>query len=93
MGILVGIIILLVGALAGVLLYHCICKHRPQFKPPSSSYQQRQTDPVYEEVQADPQREIPITSGKEIELRENVAYEPVQKIELRENVAYGPAHH
>ena len=48
---------------------------------------------MYEEVQADPQREIPITSGTEIELRENVAYEPVQKIELRENVAYGPARH
>ena len=60
---------------------------------PLCSHQQQQTDPVYEEVQADPKREIPITSGTEIELRENVAYEPVQRIELRENVAYGPAQH
>ena len=53
----------------------------------STSYQQQQTDPEYEEVQTDPKCEVPVTSGAEIELRENVAYKPVQMIELRENVA------
>ena len=69
-----------VGALAGVLLYHCISKYRSQLKPESSSYQQQpETDPEYE---------MPATSGKEIELRKNRAYESVQRIELRGNVAY-----
>ena len=95
-GIAVGItgtIILLVGALAAVLVYHCISKHRSQLKSASTSYQQQQTDPEYEEVQTDPKYEVPVTSGAEIELRENVAYEPVQIIELRENMAYGPVEH
>ena len=73
-----------VGALAGVLLYHCIRKHRSQLKPELSSHQQQQTDPEYE---------IPATSGEEIELRKNMAYDPVQRIELRGNVAYGPVQH
>ena len=68
-----------VGVLAGVLLYHCINKYRSQLKPESSSHQQQQTDPEYES---------PATSGKEIELRKNRAYESVQRIELRGNVAY-----
>ena len=100
MGIAVGVtgtIILLLGALAAVLVYHLISKHRlqlkPQLKSASSSYQQQQTDPEYEEVQAAQEYEVPVTSQTEIELRENVAYAPVQMIELRENVAYGPAQH
>ena len=69
----------IVGALAGIVLYHCIRKHRSQLKPESSFNQQHQTDPEYE---------MPATSGEEIELRKNRAYEPVQRIELRGNVAY-----
>ena len=66
-----GTITFVVGVLTGVLLYHCISKHRSQLKPESSSHQQQQTDPEYEAV--------PATSGKEkFELRENIAYEPVQ---------------
>ena len=84
-----GTIILVVGVLAGVLLYHCLSKQRSQLKPELASYQQQLTQ--YEEVQADPEYEVPATSRAEIELRENVAYHhPVQKIELRENVAYEP---
>ena len=71
-----GTIAFIVGALAGVLLYHCIRKHRSQLKHESSSHQQQQEDPEYE---------IPATSGEEIE---DMAYEPVQRIELRGNVAY-----
>ena len=78
-----GVSAFIVGALAGVLVYHCISyKHRSaQFKPESSSHQQQQTDPEYE---------IPDTRWEEIELRKNMAYDPVQRIELRGNVAYGP---
>ena len=45
-----------------------------------SSNQQQQAGPVYEEVPAE----------KKLELRENVAYRPVQSIELRVNQAYVP---
>ena len=66
-----GTIAFVVGVLAGILLYHCISKYRSQLKAESSSHQQQQTDPEYEAV--------PATSGKEkFELRENIAYEPVQ---------------
>ena len=68
-----------VGGLAGVLLYHCISRYRSQLKHESSSHQQQQADPQYE---------VSATSGKEIELRKNMAYESVQRIELRGNVAY-----
>ena len=87
-----GTIILLLGALAAVLVYHCISKHQSQLKPKSTSYQQQQTDPEYAEVQAAQEYEY-VNSGAEIELRENVAYQPVRMIELRENVAYGPVQH
>jgi len=77
---------LLVGVLAGVLLYHCIIKHQAwSCKPESSSHQQKtvsssnplqQTGPQYEEV---------------MELRQNTAYEPTQTgIEMKPNKAYGP---
>lgn len=82
MGIAVGVtvtIILLVGALVGVLLYHCISKHRSQHEPESASYQQQLTDPQYEGVQANPENEVPVTSGEQFDLRENVAYDPVQR--------------
>lgn len=77
----------LAGVLTGCLVYHCISKHRLQSsKPDSSSHQQRQAGPEYEEVF--------VTSAVEkIEMRENMAYGPVQRIELRRNVAYGPIQH
>ena len=82
-----GIISLAIGVLIGVLLYHCINKHRQwSSKPESSSHQQQQTGPEYEEVSA-------TSGGEKVDLRRNVAYEPVQKIEMRENVAYGPVQH
>ena len=71
----------LAGFLAGVLLYHCINSHRSQSYK-LSSHQQRQAGPVYEGV-----------SAEKLELRENVAYGPVQKIELRTNQAYGHVQH
>ena len=90
MGIVLGVTgtILLLGALAAVLVYHCISKHQSRLKSASTSYQQQQTE--YEEVQAAQEYEVPVTSGAEIELRENMACGPVQPIELREN---GPIQH
>ena len=51
-----GSIAFVVGVLAGVLVYHCISKHRSQLKPDSSLPQQHQADPEYE---------VPATHGKE----------------------------
>ena len=81
---------LLVGVLAGVLLYHCVIKHQAcgsklessshkQKKTVSSSNPLKQTGPQYEEV---------------LELKQNRAYEPTQTgIEMRPNEAYGPMQH
>ena len=77
----------LVGALAGILLYHCFSKHRSQSsKTDPTSHQQQQaastpnplqqTGPEYEEV---------------VELRQNMAYGPTETgSEMRENEAYQP---
>ena len=85
MGIAVGCTIaLIVGVLAGALLFYCIGKHCS--KPDPSSHHHQQADPVYEEVH--------ITNGREkIVLRENMAYGPVKTIELKANEAYGHVQH
>ena len=87
MGIAVGgTIVLIIGVLAGVVLFYCIGKYRSKSK--TSSHQQ-QASPVYEDVCT--------TNGKKIELKENVAYGPVKQdqkfIELKANEAYGHVHH
>ena len=77
----------LVGILAGVLLYHCIIKHQAwSCKPESSSHQQQQTVPSSNTLQrTGPQYE------DVMELRQNAAYEPTQTgIEMKPNEAYGP---
>ena len=74
----------LVGFLAGGLLFYCISKHRLQSSKPSSHQQQLATvsqqraGPEYEEV---------------VELKENVAYGPAQSIELKPCEAYVPVQH
>ena len=84
MGIAVGgTIALVVGVLAGVLLFCCISKHCS--KPESSSHQQ-QAGPLYAELRT--------TSGKEkIVLSDNVAYRPRQTIKLKANESYGHVQH
>ena len=82
--VITGAIALVFGVLAGALLHYCIIRHRSQSsKAESSSHQQQQAGPEYEEVPVD----------KRIELRENVAYGPAQSIELRVNEAYGHVQH
>lgn len=81
-----GIIALIIGFLAGILVYYCISNYRLQSDKPQSSFQHQpqtvpssnllqQTGPEYAEVPA-----------KKIELKENVAYVHVQRRELRANV-------
>ena len=84
--VVISTIVLIVGFLAGVLVYHCISKHKTQSsKPETSSRQQQQVTvpqcwagPEYEEV---------------VELKENVAYGPAQSIELKACEAYVPLQH
>ena len=87
-GIAVGVTTaLVVGVLAGIFLYHCICKHQSQSsKPETSTHQQQQAGPEYEDVSA-------TRVERKIELRENVAYGPAQKIELQQNEAYQHVQH
>ena len=80
---IIGTIALIIGFLAGVLVYHCINKQSS--KPKSSSNQQQQAavpqhraGPEYEEV---------------VELKENTAYGPVQSVELKACEAYVPVQH
>ena len=83
--VITGIIALIVGFLAGILVYYCISNYRLQNAKPQSSFQHQpqtipssnvlqQTGPEYAEVHA-----------KKIELKENMAYVHVQRRELRAN--------
>ena len=67
-----AVVIFITGFLAGVLVYHCISKHRSQSsKPESTSYQQPQAvSSSSPPPQASPEYE------KVIELEENMAYRP-----------------
>ena len=85
-----ALVAFIVGILAGILIYHCISKHRSHniLKPETSSHQQdaqqtvspshplQQTSPEYEEV---------------VKLRKNKAYELTQTgMEMKANEAYQP---
>ena len=89
-GAAVGIAVVIgffIGVLAGVLLFYCINKCQSQCsKPETPSHQQQQAGPQYEEVSA-------TNVAERTELRENIAYGPMQRIELRDNVAYESVHH
>ena len=85
-----AVVAFIVGILAGILIYHCISKHRSHkiVKPETPSHQQhaqqtaspsnplQQTSPEYADV---------------IKLRKNKAYELTQTgIEMKANTAYQP---
>ena len=81
----IGTIVLVVGgALVGVLLYRCINKHSSQLKktqstkPESSSHQQQQADPEYEEMQESPEYEEMQESSEYEEMQESPEYEEMQ---------------
>ena len=82
-----SLVTFITGTVCGALLIVCISRWNKKgrsSKPAPNTQEQQQAAVVYEEVD---------TQSKKIELKENVAYEPVkqdQKFELKENVAYGP---
>ena len=78
-----SIIAFVVGALAGVLVYHCIRKHQSRLTTVLSSHHQQKADLEYDYV----------TSGVGNKRREIAGYDTVQRIELKANVAYKPAEH
>ena len=73
----------LVGVLTGILLFYCISRHRSQRSKPEasslkgvpSSNQLQRTGPEYEEI---------------LEMGGNMAYIPTKNIEMRGNEAYRP---
>ena len=84
--VVIATIVLIVGFLAGVLVYHCITKHQTRSsKPESSSHQQQQA--VVPQQRAGPEYE------EVVELKENVAYGPAQSIEMKACEAYVPVQH
>ena len=81
--VVIATIALIVGFLAGVLVYHCINKHSSKTETSSHQQQlaavpQQRAGPEYEEV---------------VELKENMAYGPAQSIELKACEAYVPVQH
>ena len=72
------------GALLAVLLTYCCVRRRKKssWRPHLTSLEDTQPAPVYDEVGA----------GK-LELKENVAYGPVDALEMTQNPSYGPVGH
>ena len=83
--VITGIIALIVGFLAGILVYYCISKYRLQSAKQSSFQHQPQTIPSSDLLQQTGP-EYAEVHAKKIELKENVAYVHVQRRELRANV-------
>ena len=73
------------GALLAALLTYCCCVRRrgkSSGEPHPSSSEGPQPAPVYDEVVA----------GK-LEVKENIAYGPVETLEMKQNPSYGPVRH
>ena len=74
-----------VGALLAALITYCCCVRRrgkSSGQPHPSPSEGPQPAPVYDEVVA----------GK-LEVKENVAYGPVETLEMKQNPSYGPVRH
>ena len=73
-----------VGALLAALLTYCCCvrKEKSSGQSHSSPSEGPQPAPVYDEV-----------GTVKLEVKENVAYGPVDKLELKQNPSYGPVRH
>jgi len=85
--VVIATIVLIVGFLAGVLVYHCINKHQTQSSNPHSSSHQQQQQATVPKQRAGPEYE------EVVELKENMAYGPAQSIELKACEAYVPVQH
>ena len=73
-----------VGALLAALITYCCMRSRGKssWQPHLTSSEDTQPAPVYDEVVA----------GK-LEVKENVAYGPVDTLEMKQNPSYGPVGH
>ena len=74
-----------VGALLAALITYCCCvrkRGKSSGQSQVSSSEGPQPAPVYDEVVA----------GK-LEVKQNVAYGPVETLELKQNPSYGPVRH
>ena len=71
------------GALLATLItYRCVRRGKNSGQPHPSTSEVSQPVPVYDEV----------GSGK-LEVKENVAYGPVDTLEMKQNPSYGPVRH
>ena len=72
------------GALLTALITYCCVRGRAESsgQPHLTLSESHQPAPVYDEV----------VTGK-LELKENVAYGPVDKLEMKQNPSYGPVRH
>ena len=73
------------GAMLAALLIYCCCvrgREKSTGQPHSTPSEGPQPVPVYDEVVA----------GK-LEMKENVAYGPVDALEMKQNPSYGPVGH
>ena len=72
------------GALLTALITYCCCVKRGKSsgQPHPSTSEGPQPAPLYDEVGA----------GK-LEVKENVAYGPVETLEMKQNPSYGPVQH
>ena len=72
------------GALLAALLTYCCVRRRAKSsgQPHPSSSEGPQPAPVYDEVVAG-----------QLEVKENVAYCPVETLEMKQNPSYGPVRH
>ena len=72
------------GAFLTALITYCCVRGRAESsgQPHLTLSESHQPAPVYDEVGA----------GK-LELKENVAYGPVDKLEMKQNPSYGPVRH
>ena len=83
----ISVTIFLVSFSAGALLtavitYCCVRREKSSGQPHPTPSQSHQPTPLYDEVGA----------GK-LELKENIAYGPVDKLEMKQNPSYGPVRH
>ena len=74
-----------VGALLAALMTYCCCvrgRKKSSGQPHHSLSEAPQPAPLYDEVVAD-----------KLEVKENIAYGPVDTLEMKQNPSYGPVGH
>ena len=86
-----AVVAFIVGILAGITIYHCICKHRSHqsLKSKTSFHQQPQSV-----LSSNPLPQTGPGYGEVVKLRKNVSYELTKTgIEMKANEAYQSTQH